>query len=494
MFNIILAIDQEYGISCQQQIPWHLKSDLQYFKKITTQGSTIQGGTTQGGTTNDIPNVILMGRLTADTLISPLVNRINYVLTSQENYRNNQGFYIGNSFVKCLIDILEQQKKGKWGELFVIGGKQLIKEALNFSNLIKTIYLTNIVHDYHCDQDVKELEQFLTKCHSIFVDSKFEKDNKNGQTVKLIFKQFIPNKITSSEANYLNILEQLIRSPCRSTRNGITMSQFGTNLTFDLKHGFPALTTKRLFWKGVVNELLFFLAGCTDNHWLQARGVHIWDGNTNSDFLTKVGLPYQEGDLGPMYGYQFRYFGQPYINKNQRPLLDNSRDQLSEVIKLIQNDPYSRRILLTTYNYSQSKEGVLYPCHGIVIQFYVQDDMSIDCQMYQRSADWFLGVPFNIASYALLLHIIVDHLNYLNKKKIYSVGRLLMTFGDYHLYANHIEASLTQIGRIPKTFPTLEILTPVKSIDPEYLLQLSSDNFKLVDYNPYPLIKAEMIA
>ena len=323
-----------------------------------------------------------------------------------------------------------------------------------------------------------------------------------GKTVRLEFEEYsrrdnIGTGVGVNEGGetcYLNYLFSLLYSPIRSTRNGLTMSNFGAHLTFNLKEGFPALTTKRLFWKGVVNELLFFLGGCTDNKWLQDRGVHIWDGNTSSSFLESTGLPYSEGDLGPMYGYQFRYFGKEYKGKEVYSVPSPECDQLAEVISLIRNDPFSRRILLTTYNYSQAKQGVLYPCHGLVIQFYVQPDFSIDCQMYQRSADWFLGVPFNIASYALLVCILVNHLNYLEGDRKFSPGRLLMTFGDYHLYASHTSAALTQLGRFPKKYPTLNIIEPIVSIEPNYLLGLTPDNFQLVDYTPYPSIRAEMVA
>lgn len=309
----------------------------------------------------------------------------------------------------------------------------------------------------------------------------------------------IDNQEITNELSYLHILRDLLfsKNPPRQTRNALVKSAFSQHIEFDLspENGniFPVLTTKRIFWKAIVYELLFFLGGCTDNKWLQERGVHIWDGNTSRKFLDSVGLTkYEEGDLGPMYGFNWRFFGAEY-GSSKDSYIGHGKDQFANVISLLLNDPFSRRIMMTTYDPETADEGCLKPCHGLIVQFYVDNDYSISIQMYQRSADWFLGVPFNIASYSLLLHIMVNYLNYIQTTRFYRCGKLHITFGDYHLYSDHIIPAITQLLRPPKPFPTLHITDAITSIEPEYFLSLSHENFKLINYEPHSAIKASML-
>ncbi len=820
MFNIILAHTRSFGIGLNGKLPWDLKDDLKYFKKITTTNRY------------DSVNSIIMGRKTADTLAKSLPNRENIVLTQNSQYR--EGFLLKSSFLDAIEHCIRKDPKA---EIFVIGGAQIITESLKYPGIIKNIYLTEVKQDYECDVFVSDLSEY--------VDNRCELVSSEDYDTH-INKVYKPTRGVHSEYQYIDRLFELLRAEPRKTRNAVTRSLFSTSITFDLQEGFPLLTTKKVFFNMIVKELLFFLGGCTDNSWLKSRGVHIWDGNTTREFIESCKLPYEEDTLGPMYGHQFRYFNAEYRGKDHDYTGEGS-DQLAEVVDLLINDPHSRRILMTSYNYNQVKQGVLYPCfventpvltsngykniqdvdytdkllthtgdfqaiiqlqkskynkenklyrvrtrcspmdiectpehpfyvkggseiqmkdpyylhmrnafwinaeelkqyhfigmpinengiiprfqldktilfdvshkdsylllgyflangwkdidvpekfymlcdnenmieqlldkhgimfekniednnmiyvcydrkhsyifkqffdnntctvcsknlqdcnkiipewlqdvpaglatefikgytfgvsgklstrcrsggtvlhstksvklayglqrlylkvgivvaisdidddtdlgflsqhlyqiavskqddyyleqdyvwykvrdvscystdksidvynfevdtdnsycvgnlivhncHSLVLQFYVREDF-IDIQMYQRSADWFLGEAFNIASTSLLLEIIVNIVNNIGNKS-YKAGKVNIVLGDYHLYDNHIRQALLQCSRIPREFCKLKITKPIDSIEPKYLLNIDPDIFKIEDYNPYPGIKAEMVA
>ena len=201
-------------------------------------------------------------------------------------------------------------------------------------------------------------------------------------------------------------------------------------MRFDLREGFPLLTTKRVAWKTVLRELLWFISGSTDNKVLQWKNVHIWDGNSTREYLQSRGLnEYREGDLGPIYGFQWRHFG-AFYNGCAYDYTGYGIDQLQNVIDLIKNDPSSRRIILNSWNASDLDKMALPPCH-VMVQFNVDvDEGFIDAKLTQRSGDMFLGVPFNIASYAFLLHIIGNITGYKPRYFIHDIG-------DGHIYENH---------------------------------------------------------
>lgn len=282
--------------------------------------------------------------------------------------------------------------------------------------------------------------------------------------------------MNKDEQNYLNLMENILDNGSKkSDRTGTgTLSLFGTNLRFSLENNkLPLMTTKKMFTKGIIEELLFFIRGNTNSKLLEAKGVNIWKGNTSRDFLDKRGLKhYEEGEMGPMYGSQWRNFS----------MGDGSRgaDQLQNAFDLIKNDPNSRRILVSAYNPNVSHQCVLDPCH-LLLQFDVTDG-ELSLQWYQRSVDSFLGLPFNIASYALLTHLMAKATGLKAKELIFSGG-------DTHIYSNHIEQVKEQISRITFEFPTIEI-PDVKSI--KDIEQLSYTDFKINDYKFHPAIKAEM--
>ena len=243
----------------------------------------------------------------------------------------------------------------------------------------------------------------------------------------------------------------------KSDRTGTgTLSVFGYQMRFDLAEGFPLVTTKKLHLKSIIYELLWFLSGNTNNQWLKERGVSIWD---------EWAAP--NGDLGPVYGYQWRSWPAP----NGEHI-----DQIKEIIHTIKTNPDSRRIIVSAWNVADIPKMALAPCHAF-FQFYVANG-KLSCQLYQRSADIFLGVPFNIASYALLTHMVAEQCNL-------QPGEFIWTGGDCHLYSNHLEQVKLQLSRTPYPLPSLKIHRK-----PESIFDYQFEDFEIVGYESHPHIKA----
>ena len=257
---------------------------------------------------------------------------------------------------------------------------------------------------------------------------------------------------------YLDLLAHILdRGVDKDDRTGTgTRSIFGYQMRFDLNQGFPLLTTKKLHAKSVIHELLWFLSGDTNIRYLKENGVSIWDEWAD-----------ENGELGPVYGSQWRKWSSSHAGHI---------DQIAQLIELITTQPDSRRMIVSAWNVADLDKMALPPCH-LMFQFYVADDR-LSCQMYQRSADVFIGVPFNIASYALLTRM-VAHVTGLG------VGDFVHTLGDAHLYVNHFEQARLQLGREPRLLPKMQISPRVTDI-----FQFTYDDFTLTDYNPYPHIKA----
>jgi len=296
---------------------------------------------------------------------------------------------------------------------------------------------------------------------------------------------------------YLDLLNHIMEKGAeKSDRTGTgTKSVFGYQMRFDLNKGFPLLTTKKVFMRGIIHELLWFIKGETNIKYLVDNNVHIWDEWPFVDYLKANNLSekyprYSEewhekkkefiakiksdsqfakkwGELGPVYGKQWRRWESP-----EGEIID----QLGNAVQLLKNNPDSRRIIVNAWNPGESHKMALTPCHAL-FQFYVADG-KLSCQMYQRSADTFLGVPFNIASYALLTMMMaqVTGLKY---------GDFIITFGDVHIYTNHFDQVKLQLSRTPRSLPTMDINPEIKEIE-----GFGIDDFKLKDYNPYPVIKA----
>ena len=294
---------------------------------------------------------------------------------------------------------------------------------------------------------------------------------------------------------YLDLLKKIkTEGVVKSDRTGTgTRSIFGYQMRFDLSKGFPLLTTKRVFLKGVIHELLWFLAGDTNIKYLVDNGVHIWDNDayrfykelcakggvepvTMEEFLAAAQQQtpsplegYAYGDLKNVYGYQWRSWGKPDGGKI---------DQIKEVINTIKNNPDSRRMIVSAWNVADVEDMALPPCHTM-FQFYVAEG-KLSCQLYQRSADTFLGVPFNIASYALMTMMIARECGL-------EAGEFVHTLGDTHLYLNHMEQVDEQLSREPRALPTMHLNPEVKSV-----FGFKYEDFTLEGYDPHPTIKAPM--
>ena len=299
--------------------------------------------------------------------------------------------------------------------------------------------------------------------------------------------------MSSSEYEYLALCRTILeKGEPRHTRNGLTRSIFGAQLRFDLRDGFPLLTTKKMFHRGIIEELLWFMRGQTDNRILRDKGVHIWDGNSTREYLDGRGLThYPVDECGPIYGYQWRRFNCPYAGRDTPiadiPVIRPENDQLKEVVRLLREDPTSRRILLSGWNPCQLKEMCLEPCH-VLYQFYVDADRGLRCSMYQRSADFFLGVPFNIASCAILTHILADVCGLIPRE-------IIISFGDAHIYEDHVDVVKTQLTRHPHPYPRLILQKSGKGVADidEYLATLTAEDFHIAGYTSYPALKAKML-
>lgn len=259
---------------------------------------------------------------------------------------------------------------------------------------------------------------------------------------------------------YLELLEDILSNGVdKSDRTGVgTRSVFGRQVRFDLQKGFPLLTTKKVHLKSIIYELLWFLKGDTNVKYLQEHNVRIWNEWAKED-----------GSLGPIYGRQWRSW--PDGSKD-------GIDQIQQAIDAINHNPDSRRIVVSAWNVAELEEMQLNPCH-VMFQFYVAEG-KLSCQLYQRSADVFLGVPFNIASYSLLTMMIAQVCDL-------EAGEFVHTFGDLHLYQNHFEQARLQLTRKPKSLPKMMINQDIKNID-----QFSFDDFQLLNYDPHPPIKAKV--
>jgi len=454
MLEIILACDENFGIGKNGTIPWKCDGDLSLFRKKTQN------------------SVLIVGRKTAEKLpklenrtviaLSKTVSKVKHYLTFTNIY---------DAIYHCKLNF-----KGK--KIFIAGGAEIYDFV--FKNMfwyISNIYVSKIKNKWDCDSFVNL--NFLT-------DSWVQTDLKIYDEFK--FEHWIPENF--DEYGYLNLLREVFEhGKEKEGRNGTTKSLFGKTLSFDLRKGFPLLTTKKMFFRGIVEELLFFIKGETDTKKLEEKQIYIWKGNTSREFLDSLGMTERrEGIMGPMYGFQWRNFNGDYNEETGKTTGEEKGnkgiDQLKDVIYNIKNDPNSRRILMTNYNPCQSKAGVLYPCHSIILQFYV-DENFLDMTCYNRSQDLFLGTPFNIASSALLLSLIAKVCDLIPR-------HLYLNLGDVHIYNSHLKSVEIQLKRPASKPPKLKINKILTTI--EDLENLLYEEICLVDYKSADSIKAEMVA
>jgi len=287
------------------------------------------------------------------------------------------------------------------------------------------------------------------------------------------------------ELQYVDLVRRILdKGSYEDGRNGRVKAVFGNMMRFSLNDGkIPILTTKKVAWRTCFQELMWFVRGQTDNRVLQAQNVHIWDGNASREFLDGRGLAtYQEGDLGPIYGFQWRHWNAPYVDCDT-DYSGQGIDQLQYVIDQLKNPETrsNRRLVISAWNPQQLDQMALPPCH-ILMQFNVHDGIYLSCALYQRSGDVGLGVPFNIASYSFLTHLIAHHCGLVADEFVYFLG-------NAHIYENHIDALKEQITRAPLPFPTIQFRGDYGHVT-EYTPE---DVYWRTPYCSHPTIKMDMV-
>ena len=514
LYNIIVCCDKKYGIGKTNAIPWtnsYLgKLDIKYFYKTTTQDNSI----------NNISGIVIMGSKTWFSIPKnnrPLKKRINIIISKKiKSILNLENTYVFSSIEeshKWIINQKEYKSITKW----IIGGAQIYKEYLK-RNWIKKIILTKLDKCYYCD--VKFPEQMLS---NFTVFSSISYSEKLLPMPYSIIKYKYDNK---EENNFLkllkNIMEHGYERPDRT--NTGTISLFGNILKYtmhthnisingNVEESFtlPMLTTKHVWFRGIFEELMWFLNGQTDSKILENKGINIWKKNSSRKALDNLGLNYQEGENGPIYGKQWRNW--------------NGIDQIKNIIKGLKKDPFSRRHILNSWNVSELDKMSVPPCH-VIYQFYVNrgkdisdnlfqkdisdnlfqkdisDNLYLSCMMFQRSGDMFLGVPFNLTSVSLLTLLIATQVN----MKPYQI---IHTIGDAHIYGSksdilyqaesnmdnkyivhensHIKQVYEQLLRNPYPFPRIRIINKINKIE-DYKIE----DLKLINYTSHKKIYGKM--
>lgn len=462
MIGIVCRRVTDKAIGANGIIPWYVPEDLQYFRSVTSRGS--------------VCNICIMGRKTYQSLGSfTLTGRFLFVISQNPDFKLPED--VTEEYVRIYRTPREAMeaalKMNSPENIFVCGGESIYRELIPYCS---SVHVTEVYRPEDVAGDAFFPNTLLRD---------FEIQGTSGirySKIQGIPYEFVTYRRIHQEDSYLRLCERILTEGDRKDdRTGVgTISYFGPQLTYDLSGGeFPLLTTKRVFWKGVVEELLWFVRGETDADILSQRGVRIWDGNTSREFLDRRGLQtYKVGDIGPGYGFQWRRWGAEYLGKGEKT--HGGIDQLAEAIRQIRECRESRRIIVSAWNVTDLDKMALPPCH-LLFQFNVVEGGFLDLKMYQRSADWFLGVPFNIASYALLLNLVC-------RLTGRTPRRLILTFGDAHIYTNHVEQIKVQLTRTPFKFPKLSIVDRGQTAPEDFI----PEDFQLVDYVSHPSIRAEM--
>ena len=460
MFNLIACLDSKNGIGKDNSIPWKCPEDLKYFKGLTEN------------------NIVVMGRKTFDSIDKkPLKNRFNIIISStlyKEDF-TFENLSIVKDFKSALNEIENFKKlNGKSIETFVIGGASIYQYFLStFKYQIKNIYITRINKNHDCDTF------FPIKYINLNYVLRYVGEELTMDNGKIVYLKYEKNSDGHGEYQYLNIANDIINTGDKIIdRTGIgILSKFGIQMRFNLQDGFPLLTTKKVFLRGVIEELLWFLKGSTNSKELEEKNVMIWKDNTSRAFLDSLGLDYEDGDGGPIYGFQMRHFGAKYEGYD-KDYTGQGFDQIEYVLNQIKTNPNSRRIVMSLWNPPDLENQCLPPCH-VLYQWHVANK-KLHCSLYQRSGDFGLGVPFNIASASLLTMIFAKICDL-------ELGDFVHNIGNAHVYKNHIEPLLKQISRDPFPFPIMKIKRRLEK--PE---QYSIEDFELIGYLSHEPIKMTM--
>lgn len=435
LVSIIVEVDNQFGISKDNITPWDLSEKEKQFSNFTKN------------------KTIITGKYTYKNIPSDSYKELIVVTTESLN----------DDTVKQADTVKEALEKASYHAFILNGDEKIFQEAIQYAD---TIFLTHVFGKYNCDAFFPALNWRWEINYSSNVLQE------NGYSYRNLM--IIPSeRIESQEQSYLQVLyNTLYNGEERFDRTGTgTIGTFANTISFDMSDGtIPLLTTKRVPMRIVLEELLWFLRGETNAKTLQNKNVHIWDGNSSREFLDKRGLAdYSEGQLGPIYGAQWRNFnGQGY-------------DQIKKLEETLKNDPTSRRMIVSAWNPNQLHEMALQPCH-VLFQLYVCNQSKLHMRVDQRSADMFLGIPFNLASYGILTFLLA-------KRNGYKPGMLHIQLGDTHIYNNHINQVKEQLQREQLMSPKLHVNDNVKKKEID---NISINDFTLIGYFPKPTIKAEM--
>jgi len=479
----ILAHSYSQGISKSSKIPWACKKDMSFMKSITTAPG--------------LKNGLLMGRKTFESIGRILPDRENIIVSTQQ-------LDTSAHVVDSISVGLEKGRELGLDILWIFGGATIYDAFLvdpQFNQLIDGFIITT-APERRCDTFIQtNIYKFIEKHqYTLMCPPRVLERVSDGAYELSIYsrlpelrEEWVPI-VRSLEGNsidksYLELVQRILtQGNRRETRNGATISKFAENISFDLAEGFPLLTTKKVFFNGVIRELLWFIKGDTDARHLESHNVTIWSGNTSKEFLEKNGLPYEEGIGGPIYGYQWRNFGQEYTYKDKNGELKTTPgvkfgvDQLQFIIDELRANPMSRRLFMSSWNPNQLSQMCLPPCH-ISYQFYVEN-RCLSCMMVQRSADVFLGLPFNIASVALLVHFIANIVGL-------EPGKIHICIGDAHIYEDHLEPIRVQLGRSGMDYDLPRLVLKRK---PRKIEDYEFEDVEIQNYKSHPPIKAKMLA
>ncbi len=519
-FHIIAAYTNDYICGINNELPWgSSKEDMAHFRDITMR--ITKPLIDEDGNTYERKNALIMGYNTYQSIGKPLKNRYNFIIDNKEGisfeefvFDENQEVYFINSLGNALKIMHNDYRISLYIEnAFIIGGTLIFAEFFEkymYDYYIQNMYITkinekidlnnekfkdakiskfpfdlafkksvkknNINNDTHCND-------FYNDCwllHSV------RKSDETGNEYRIYHGlDVLGYNFYNDERNYLQLLYDVLHEgiECNDRTNIGTISKFGAQIRFSLKNGtLPLLTTKKMFSRGVIEELLWFLRGETNSKILEEKGVNIWTGNTSREYLDNHGLNnYATGEGGPIYGHQFRHFGGNWkINENgNRVYVNGGKDQVDEVLYLLREEPNSRRILINLWNPCDLEAMALPPCH-MVYQFRVYNG-KLSCSMYQRSCDTFLGLPFNICSTALMTYIFAKLSNLVPDEIVISIG-------DAHIYKNHVEQVKSQLKRTPYTFPKLRI----KNRAQRNVEDFKVEDFEISGYEHHLPIKGNM--
>ena len=468
--SLILSIDTTGTIGYGNGSEPYIREDRVHFKNITTYTPFFS------------QNLLIVGRKTFETLpdaMKKCSHRTYAVLTSDVSKYSHPNAKFFNKFDDVMGYCLS---KNNFYKYFVIGGATMYNLATE-TEFVVEIFLTKL------DTDITK----LLSCETIRIkDFDYAKNfdmcgsHQIKSDIKLNDLVTIPNatveffhykkRYEPFELQYINLMKRIISKGYTKTgRNGVVLSLPDQTIKIDLNAGFPILTIRKAFFRGIVEELLWMMRGQTDVKVLREKNIHIWDGNSNLEYLKKVGLDSTLGeyDIGPGYGFQMRHCGEPYINA-QTSYASKGHDQLQQCINLIKTDPNSRRIIIDLWTVPQLKQMALMPCH-LLYQFTVNQNR-LSCHFYQRS--WDVNLGWNTSTAALLTHL-VAHFTDLN------VGTLTHTICDAHLYSVHLDKIKSFIDVIPQKLPTLKII----GSKPSDIGSYDSSNITLEDYKSGPIVK-----